>query len=47
VFLALLGAAGARLGGARIWRPVVRVAFWGALAMAISAAIGSALGVVV
>ncbi|MGH6951960.1 MAG: VIT1/CCC1 transporter family protein [Vitreimonas sp.] len=47
VFLALLGAAGARLGGARLWRPVARVTFWGALAMAISAAIGSALGVVV
>ncbi|MCI0402313.1 MAG: VIT1/CCC1 transporter family protein, partial [Acidobacteria bacterium] len=46
-FLALLGAAGARLGGARIWRPVARVTFWGALAMALSAAIGSALGVVV
>jgi VIT1/CCC1 family predicted Fe2+/Mn2+ transporter len=47
VSLALLGAVGARLGGATIWRPVARVAFWGALAMAISAAIGSALGVVV
>ena len=47
VFLALLGGVGARLGGARIWRPVWRVAFWGALAMALSAAIGSALGVVV
>lgn len=46
-FLALLGAVSARLGGARIWRPVARVTFWGALAMAASAAIGSALGVVV
>jgi VIT1/CCC1 family predicted Fe2+/Mn2+ transporter len=47
VSLALLGAAGARLGGARIWRPVARVTFWGALAMALSALIGAGLGVVV
>ena len=44
VLLAALGAAGALLGGARIWRPVVRVTFWGAAAMAATAAIGSIFG---
>jgi VIT1/CCC1 family predicted Fe2+/Mn2+ transporter len=47
VFLALLGWAGARAGGAKPLRPVIRVVFWGALAMAITSAIGSALGVAV
>lgn len=42
--LAALGAAGARLGGAPIWRPVLRVTFWGAAAMAATAAIGSIFG---
>jgi len=47
VFLALLGATAARAGGAKMVRPVMRVVFWGALAMAITAAIGTALGVAV
>ena len=42
--LAALGAAGARLGGAPISRPVLRVTFWGAAAMAATAAIGSIFG---
>ena len=42
--LAALGAAGAILGGAPIWRPVVRVTFWGAAAMAATAVIGSIFG---
>ncbi len=45
--LAALGAAGAILGGAPIWRPVVRVTFWGAAAMGATAAIGSIFGAVV
>lgn len=45
--LAALGAAGAILGGAPIWRPVVRVTFWGAAAMAATAAIGSIFGATV
>jgi len=45
--LAALGAAGAMLGGAPIWRPVVRVTFWGAAAMAATAAIGSIFGATV
>ena len=47
VFLALLGAVGARAGGASIWRPMLRVTFWGTLAMAISAGIGHMVGGVI
>lgn len=47
VFLALLGWAGARAGGAKPMRPVIRVVFWGAFAMVLTAAIGSVLGVAV
>ena len=44
VFLAVLGALGAWAGGAGIVRPTVRVAFWGAIAMAVTAGIGSLVG---
>lgn len=44
VFLSLLGAIGARAGGAKPWRPVMRVVFWGALAMALTAGIGRLVG---
>ena len=47
VFRALLGAIGARAGGANIWRATVRVTFWGALAMALTAGIGKVFGTVV
>lgn len=46
VFLGILGAGGARAGGADPWRPTVRVLFWGALAMAITAGIGAIFGIV-
>jgi VIT1/CCC1 family predicted Fe2+/Mn2+ transporter len=46
-FLALLGALGARAGGANILRATTRVTFWGALAMALTAAIGKLVGTVV
>jgi VIT1/CCC1 family predicted Fe2+/Mn2+ transporter len=36
-FLALLGAIGAKTGGASILRATARVTFWGALAMALTA----------
>ena len=42
--LALLGALGAKAGGADIFKPTVRVAFWGALAMAVTAGIGALIG---
>ena len=45
--LALLGAVGARAGGAPIARAMARVTFWGALAMALTAAIGAVFGTVV
>jgi vacuolar iron transporter family protein len=44
--LALLGAVGAWLGGARAGKAAVRSAFWGALAMAGTAAAGGAFGTV-
>jgi len=47
VFLAVLGAISARTGGADVTRAVVRVTFWGALAMAITAGIGALFGAVV
>lgn len=47
VCLAALGAIGARAGGADVWRATLRVTFWGALAMAITAAIGHLSGATV
>jgi VIT1/CCC1 family predicted Fe2+/Mn2+ transporter len=47
LFLALLGAIGARAGGADIVRATIRVTFWGALAMALTAGIGAVFGTVV
>jgi vacuolar iron transporter family protein len=46
-FLALLGAIGAKTGGAGIFRGTLRVTFWGALAMAITAGIGKLFGTVI
>jgi VIT1/CCC1 family predicted Fe2+/Mn2+ transporter len=45
--LAILGATSARLGGANLPRSVVRIVFWGALAMALSAAVGHLFSVAV
>ncbi len=45
--LAALGALSAKAGGARRGRAVLRVTFWGALAMALTAAIGRLFGTVV
>ena len=47
IALALLGALGARAGGAPVARPVARVVFWGALAMAVTAGIGKLFGTAV
>jgi VIT1/CCC1 family predicted Fe2+/Mn2+ transporter len=46
-FLAVLGAIGARAGGANVLRATVRVTFWGALAMALTAGIGKVFGTVI
>ena len=45
-FLAFLGAIGARVGGANVLRGTIRVTFWGALAMALTAGIGKAFGTI-
>ena len=47
VCLAGLGAISARVGGAPVLRAALRVCFWGALAMALTAVIGRAFGAVV
>ncbi len=47
VFLAVLGVAGAKAGGANARKAAIRVTFWGALAMAATAAIGALSGQVV
>jgi VIT1/CCC1 family predicted Fe2+/Mn2+ transporter len=47
LFLALLGAVGARAGGANVTRATMRVTFWGALAMALTAGIGALVGTAV
>jgi VIT1/CCC1 family predicted Fe2+/Mn2+ transporter len=44
-FLALLGGVAARVGGAPVAVGAVRVLFWGALAMALTAAVGTLFGV--
>lgn len=47
LFLCLLGAIGAKAGGAGLLVPTLRVAFWGAFAMGLTAAIGAIFGKVV
>ncbi|MCO6414202.1 MAG: VIT family protein [Thiogranum sp.] len=44
LFLALLGSLAARAGGAPVVRAATRVTFWGALAMALTAGVGSLFG---
>jgi VIT1/CCC1 family predicted Fe2+/Mn2+ transporter len=44
-FLALLGLVAARTGGSPVIASVVRVTFWGALAMALTAGVGALFGV--
>lgn len=45
--LAGLGAVAARIGGAVMWRGALRVTFWGALAMGVSAVVGRLFGATV
>jgi VIT1/CCC1 family predicted Fe2+/Mn2+ transporter len=45
LFLALLGALAARTGGASVTKAALRVTFWGALAMALTASVGALFGV--
>jgi vacuolar iron transporter family protein len=46
VFLALLGGLAARAGGAGVTAGAIRVTFWGALAMAVTAGVGALFGTV-
>jgi vacuolar iron transporter family protein len=46
VFLALLGGTAARAGGAGVIVGAIRVTFWGALAMAVTAGVGALFGTV-
>ncbi len=45
LFLAILGAMGAKAGGAPMLKATLRVTFWGAIAMAITAGVGYVFGV--
>lgn len=47
VFLALLGVLAARAGGAKVTPSVLRVTFWGALAMGLTAGVGALFGTTV
>lgn len=47
LFLALLGGFGAHAGGAPVMRAALRVTFWGALAMALTAGVGALFGATV
>ncbi|WP_315702611.1 MULTISPECIES: VIT family protein [unclassified Bradyrhizobium] len=44
MFLAVLGAIGAKAGGAGLLKPTLRVTFWGAFAMGLTAGIGAMFG---
>ena len=44
VFLAVLGAASASVGGAPVWGATWRVAFWGAIAMTVTSGAGALFG---
>lgn len=46
LLLGILGAVAAKIGGASILRPIVRIMFWGAAAMVFTALIGSMFGTV-
>jgi vacuolar iron transporter family protein len=45
--LAILGVLGARAGNAKPWRAAIRVTFWGAAAMAVTALVGRLFGAMV
>ena len=47
IFLSLLGGIAAKAGGASIFKGAIRVLFWGAIAMAVTAGVGKLFGAVV
>ena len=44
IYLAVLGSIGAKTGGANVLVASVRVTFWGAFAMAVTAGVGALIG---
>ena len=46
IVLIVLGTVGAQIGGAPLWKGALRVTFWGALAMAVTAGVGALFGTV-
>lgn len=40
IFLVILGATSAKTGGANLWKAILRITFWGTIAMGITALIG-------
>jgi VIT1/CCC1 family predicted Fe2+/Mn2+ transporter len=44
--LAVLGGGGAYVGGAPVWKAVIRISFWGGVAMGITASVGALFGAV-
>ena len=46
IVMAVLGALGSWTGGSPLWKGALRVAFWGALAMAVTAGVGALFGTV-
>ncbi len=47
LFLGILGALGARTGGAGLWKGAIRVTFWGAAALLVTAGVGALFGTTV
>ncbi|MGS0748487.1 VIT1/CCC1 transporter family protein [Halpernia sp. GG3] len=45
IFLMILGAVSAKAGGSHLWTAVVRICFWGTIAMGITALVGHLFGV--
>ncbi len=45
VFLGLLGALAAKTGGSPVWKAVLRITFWGTIAMGLTALVGYLFGV--
>lgn len=45
IFLSLLGTISAKIGGSLVWKAIIRLTFWGTLAMGLTAFIGYLFGV--
>lgn len=45
LFLAVMGAVSAKAGGSKIWKAIIRITFWGTIAMGITALVGYLFGI--